>query len=123
MEPVRVHDDLVLLFKPANACHLGDTRHALDRVFESPVLERAQIGQVVRPGLIDQDILEHPPHTGRVRTYLGFHAGREASLYLGQVFEDAAPGPVDIGAVREDDIYVGKSEIAVSADRLYPGSP
>ena len=67
---------------------------------------------------VHQRVLEHPAHAGGVRTQFGLGPGRQAALDLGEVFQDPAARPVDVGAVLEDDVDIGKAEIGETADGL-----
>ena len=62
----RIDVDLVLLHEAADARDLGDARHAAERVAQVPVLDRAQLLQVVLARLVDERVLEDPADAGRV---------------------------------------------------------
>ena len=55
-EPVRVDGDLVLLDEAADARHLGDARHAFEGELQVPVLEGAELGEVVIALFIDDGV-------------------------------------------------------------------
>src|SRR5947209_2314289 len=59
-EPVGVDGHLVLLDEASDRRHLGHPWDRLQPVAHVPVVERAQLGQVVLAGLIDQRVLECP---------------------------------------------------------------
>ena len=63
---VRIDVDLILLDEAADARDLGDAWHGGEPVAQIPVLEAAQLGQVVLPGLVNQRVLEDPADAGRV---------------------------------------------------------
>ena len=83
-----------------------------------PVLERAQLGQVVPAGPVDEDVLQAPADAGRIRPELGRDAGRQLAGHPAHVFQDPAPGPVEVGAVVEDDVDQREAEERVGPHRL-----
>ena len=66
-ERVRIEIDLVLLHEAADGRDFGDALHRFERVAQIPVLDRAQLGEIVFPGVIDQRVFVDPAHAGRVR--------------------------------------------------------
>ena len=98
----RIDDDLVGLDEPA---HAGDLRDALrlgELIAQIPVLDRAQLGEILVGA--DKRVLIHPSDPGRVRSELrgnalGKPAGREV-----QVLEDPRARPIDVRAIFEDHI-------------------
>ena len=109
---------LVLPHEPADGGHLGDAGHRLHGVAQRPVLQRAQRVEPVRAGAVDQRVLEDPADAGGVRAELGADAFGEPRLDLREVLEHPGAGPVDVGAVLEDDVDVGEPEIREPADGL-----
>ncbi len=115
-EFVRIDRDLVLPHEPADARHFGDAGDRLQLVADVPVFEGAQIGERTLAGGIDEGVLVYPPDARCVGTKLGLHAFRKGALYFRQVLEDAAPCPVEIGAILEDDIDVRVTEVGEAAN-------
>ena len=107
---VRIELHLVLLVVAADGRDLSDAGHALERVANVPVLQSPQIGQIVAAGLVDQHVHKHPTHAGGVRTEGWPGISRQVVLNRAQVLEDAAAGPVQVGAVLEDDVDKGQTE-------------
>ncbi len=114
----RFEVDLVLLLEAADRRHLGHARHALQPVSQAPVLEAAQLPQVVLSAPVDQGVLVHPTHAGRVRSEFGAHPVGQARQDLAQVLERATASPVDVRAVLKDDVDVGESEVGEATNRL-----
>ena len=100
----RVDLHLVLLDEAADGGDLGHALHAREPVAERPVLEGAQIGERVRAAPVDERVLVHPADAGRVGAQAGSDAFRQAAGDALHVLEDAAPRPVEVGAVGEDDV-------------------
>jgi hypothetical protein len=113
-----IYGDLVLAHLAAYRRNLGDAGHALDRVAQEPVLVAAQLIARVLTGAVDQRILKDPADARRVGAKLGLHPRGKLGSNLRQVFENARPRPVDVGAVLEDDIDVAEAEVRVAADGL-----
>ncbi|MNM48846.1 hypothetical protein D3C76_478980 [compost metagenome] len=63
----RIEDDLVLLDHTADGGHLSDIRQRLELIAQEPVLQAAQLRQVMAAVAIDQRILINPAHPGGVR--------------------------------------------------------
>ena len=77
LKPVRIDVDLILSDESAERRDLGDARNGLKVISEIVVLERAQLGQIVLAGSIDERVLEHPPDSGCVGTELGLNFFRQ----------------------------------------------
>ena len=99
---VGLHHDLVLLDEPADGSHLGHAVHAGQFVAQEPVLDGAQLGQIVPVAL--QGVGVDPAHPGGVRPQARGDAGGQPAGDEIEVFEHAAAGPVHVGAVFENDV-------------------
>ena len=73
-----VDDHLVLLDHAADGGDLGDPGQGLEFVLEEPVLEAAQLGQVMAAGAVHQGVLIDPADGGGVRAKLGAGRGGQA---------------------------------------------
>ena len=113
----RVDDDLVLLDHAADRGDFGDARHGTQFVFQEPILQRAQLRQVVFAAAVHQCVLVHPAHAGGVRAERRFGRARQARDHLAQILEHARARPVDVGAIRKNDIDEGIPEHRVAAHR------
>ncbi len=119
LQPVGVDRDLVLLDEAPERRHLGDAGHGLDAIAEVPVLERAEVGRAQGVAVVHEGVLEDPAHAGGVGPELRLHPGGQQRLDLGEVLEDAAPRPVDVGPVLEDHVDVAEAEVGEAADDLH----
>src|SRR5207302_5334136 len=111
--------DLVLLDEPADA---GDLRNSGDRgqpVPEIPVLQTAKVGERALTSVIDERVLEHPAHTGRIGTNRRIHSVGKLPANALQVLDDPAAGPVDVGVVLEDDVDVRNAEVGEPANGFH----
>ena len=115
---VGIDVDLVLLLKSADRSHLGHAGHGLELVAKIPVLERSQLGQVVLAGLVHQGILIDPADARGVRAQFRADAFRQLRKDFREVFERAAPRPVEVGPVLENHVDVGEAEVGKTADGL-----
>ncbi len=120
-EAVGVDVDLVLLDEAADAGHLGHARDAGERVADVPVLQRPQVGEVVRAALVDQRVGEHPADAGGVGAEDRGGALGELAADLLQVLEHPGARPVDVGPVLEDRVDVGEAEVRKPAHGFDPG--
>ena len=118
---VRIEDDLVLAHHAADAGDFGDVRHRLQLELQEPVVERPKLTEVLRAAAVDQRVLVDPADAGRVRPERGARAGRQATLHLVEVLDDARAGPVRIGLVVEQDVDEGVAEERIAAHRLGAG--
>ncbi len=112
----RIDGDLVLAHEAADA---GDFGHALrlgELVAHVPVLQAAGVGQA--HVLAEHRVLVDPAHAGRIRPDLRRDALRQAAGSRAQIFEHARACPVDVGAVLEDHIHVGRAEHREAAHHL-----
>jgi hypothetical protein len=92
-QPIRSQHDLVLTHGAAERRDFGNVRHALQLVFQEPVLQGAQLRQVVAAAAIDDGVFVDPAHAGRVRTEGGLHVARQAALRLVQILQHARARP------------------------------
>ncbi len=118
LQPVRVDVDLVLPHVAAERRDVGHARNRSEVVAEIPVLIGAQLRQTVFARLIRQHVLEDPAEAGRVRPELGPRPLRQAGENGREIFERARAGPVEVGAVLEDDVDVRIAEVGETAHRL-----
>src|SRR5581483_3316919 len=103
-ELVRIEIDLVFLDEAADGRDLGHARHRLEGIAQMPVLNRAELGQVMFAGLVRQGVFVDPAHAGGVRADDGVDAFRQRAADGIEIFDHPRARPVDIGAVLEDDI-------------------
>ena len=117
----RIEHDLILLHHAADAGDLGHTGHTFQLVTQEPVLQAAQLRQIVAAGPVDQRIFIDPADPGRVGPDRTARRFRQTALHLVQIFEHARARPVKIGAVLEDHIDEAVAEEGVAAHRLGAG--
>ena len=115
---VRIDRHLVLLDVSADGGHLGHAGNSPDLILDVPVLERAQLGQGVPAGPVDEDVLKAPADTGRVGPELRRDACRQLAGHPAHVFQDPAPSPVEVGAVIENHVDQREAEERVGPHRL-----
>ena len=84
---VRIEHDLILAHHAADGGDFGDVRHRLQFELQEPVVERAQLTEVVRAAAIDQRVLVDPAHAGCIRAQRNVRARRQPALHLVQVLE------------------------------------
>ena len=113
-----VEHDLVLLDHAADRRHFGNVGQALQFELEEPVLQRAQLGQVVLARPVHQRVLEDPAHARGIGPERRFRAGRQASLHLVQIFQHARTRPVQVRAIVEQHIDEGVAEEGKAAHGL-----
>ena len=118
---VRIEHHLVLAHHAADAGDLGHVGQALQFVLQEPVLQRAQLRQVVASRAIDQRVLEDPADAGGIGAERGLRAGRQPALHLVQVLEHARARPVQVGAVLEQHVDEAVAEEREAAHRLRAG--
>ncbi len=117
----RVDRHLVDALVAADGGDLAHPRDAGQLVPEIPVLNRPEVGQRPRAGLVLEHVLVDPAEPGGVRPELGRHALRKPALEPRQVLEHPAPRPVEVGAVVEDHVDERRSEERIAADHLCSG--
>jgi hypothetical protein len=117
-QPVGIEHDLILLDDAADGRDLGHIGDRLELVFEEPVLQCAQLRQVVPPAAVHQRILIDPTDAGRIRAQRSFRSGRQTCLHLVQIFEHTRACPIRIGAVGKQHIHERITEKGIAAHRL-----
>ena len=117
-QSVGVDEHLVFLDEPADRGDLGNTRHRGQFELDEPVLQRAQLRKVALPGPVDQAVLEHPTHSGRIRPDARAGVCRQARPGRRQRFDDARPRPVLVDAVLEDHVDEARPEHREAAHSL-----
>ena len=118
LQPVRVDVDLELADVSAERGDVGDARDGFQVVAEVPVLGGAHVGEAALARLVHESVLVDPAQARRIRTQLGLHARREAREDRREVLQRPGAGPVDVGAVLEDDVDVRVAEVGDAADGL-----
>ena len=84
---VRVEHHLVLLDHAADGGDLGHAVYRLQFILQKPVLQAAQLRQVVLTAAVDQCIFVDPANAGGVRAEFRACLGRQFAAYLAEVFE------------------------------------
>ena len=115
--PVGIEHDLVLLDHAADRGHLGDAGQGLQFKFQEPVLQRAQLGQIVAAGAIHQGVFVNPADSGSVRSQRRLRLGRQTRRDLTEVFQHPRARPVQIRAIGEDHVDEGIAEAGIAAHR------
>jgi hypothetical protein len=70
---------------------------------------------------VHQGVVVDPAHAGGVRPQARLHPLGQVGGRLAEVFQYPGAGPVDVGAVLENDVNVGIAEEGVAAHGLGPG--
>ena len=117
----RAHHHLVLLDHAPEWRHLGHSRHRLQLVLEEPVLQAAQLTQVVLATAVDQGIEIDPAHPRGIGAQLRPGAGGQVRGHLGQVLQYPGAGPVGIRIVVENHVDIGIPEEGIAAHGDGPG--
>ena len=117
-EAVGVDADLVLLLVAAPAVDLGRALHCPQLGPDDPVVDGAQLGDVVP--LAGDDVVEDLAQAGGHRPHLG---PRDAlgDVHRGQPLVDELAGEVDVGAVLEGHHHLGQAELGHRAQLLQAG--
>ena len=79
---------------------------------------RAQLRQIVLPGVIDQGVFVNPADAGGVRAQGRRDAGRQGFADAVEIFQHPGPRPIKIGAVLENDVNERPAEHGKSAHGL-----
>ncbi len=114
----RVEHHLVLTNHAADAGHLGDAGQALEFVAQEPVLQAAQLRQVVLSAAVDQGVFVDPADARGVRPQRRLGGGGQAALHLVEIFQHPRPGPVEVGSVLEQHIDEAVAEEGIAAHGL-----
>ncbi len=117
-QPVRLQHDLELL---DHAAHGRDFRHVRQRLqleAQEPVLQRAQLGQIVAAALVDQRVFVDPADAGGIRTQRRLGGSRQAGLHLVQILQYPGARPVQVRPVFEQHVDERIPEERIAADRL-----
>ena len=115
---VGVHHHLVLFDEPADAGHFRHPGHGLELVAQVPVLDAAQLGQVMFAGGVFQGVFKDPAHPGGVGAQGGVDRRGEFAPDIVEILQHPGPGPVDVGAVFEDDVDQGEAELGIAPHHL-----
>ena len=84
-QSVRVEHHLVLPDHATDRGNFGHVQDGLELVLQEPVLQGAQVGEVVPAAAVGQGVLVDPAHPGGIRPQRRFRTGRQARLHLVQV--------------------------------------
>src|SRR5271155_4608516 len=117
-QPIRIEFHLVLLYEAADGGDFRNSRHGFERITNVPILQAAEVGETVSMTLVDESIFVNPARAGRVGPDHRTYAGRKLACNLFEVFQHAAPRPIDVGAVFEDDEHIRVVGHRLRANRL-----
>src|SRR3546814_6054527 len=93
------------------------SRNGFQFIAKEPVLQVAELGQIIASRPIDQRIFIDPANAGRIGSDGAFGRLRQPALHLIEIFEHARARPVEIGAILEDDIDEAVTKAAVASNR------
>ena len=82
---------------------------------QEPVLQAAQLAQVVLAAAVHQRVLVHPAHAGGVRPKARSSALGQLRGNLAEVLQHPRPRPVQVGAVLEYHVHVGITKKRIAA--------
>ncbi|MEA3221166.1 MAG: hypothetical protein OZX49_02285 [Immundisolibacter sp.] len=116
----RIGHDLVLPDHTAYARHLGHVGQGFELEAQKPVLQGAQLRQVVPATFVDQRVLVNPADAGGIRPQRRSGTRRQARLHLAQVLQHPRARPVKISAVLEQHVDVAVAKERETAHRLRP---
>ena len=123
LESVRVNVYLVLLPETAEGGNLGNPGNCLEVVAQVPLLVGAHVREAVPSRFIHEGILEDPAKGSGIRPEFCPDTLGQRWQHGGEVFLGPRPGPVDVRAIFEDDVYIGVTEVGETPHRLDLGSP
>src|SRR6516164_5872970 len=118
-ERIWIEIDLILLHETTNRRDFGDTFHRGKRVTQIPILNGAQLGEVVLSGVVNKRVFINPTDTGRVGADDRIYALWQRSAYRVEIFNNAGARPVNIRAVLENDVDERLPEHGFAADELH----
>ncbi len=104
---------------PDHATDGGDLGHigqSDQLVLEEPVLQAAQLRQVVVTTAVDQCVLVDPADAGGIRTERRLGTTRQPTLHLTQILQHPRTRPVQVGAVLEQHVDIAVAEERVTAN-------
>ena len=113
---------MVLLDHAAKRRDFRNARYGLKLILQEPVLQAAQLTEVMLAGPVDQSVEIDPTHASGIRTKLWARTIRQRGRYLRKVLQHTGARPVGIGVFVENHIDVGVAEEGVAAYRYCPGN-
>ena len=116
---VGIEIDLVLFYEAADRRDFRNPFYRRKGVTQIPILNGAQLRQVMFAGIIDQRVLVDPAHACGVGSDHRIHAFRQRAAHRIQIFNDARPRPIDVRAVLKDDVDERFSEHRFAADEFH----
>ena len=90
---------LILLDHPAHGRHFRHIGQGFEFELEKPVLQGAQLCEVMLATAVHQRVLINPAHPRGIRAQRRFGAGGQAALNLAQVLQHPRARPIQVGAV------------------------
>src|SRR5439155_21121690 len=88
-ESVWIEIDLVLLYEATDRRDFRDAFHRGQRVAQIPILNRAQLCEIVFAGVVNERVLVNPPHTGCVRPDYRLNTLAQRAAHRTQLFNNA----------------------------------
>ena len=112
---------LVLLDEATHRGHFRHTRHGLQGVAQVPVLDGAQVGEVVVATAVDQGVFKHPADAGGIGAQGRCDPVGQAARHVVQRLQYPRAGPVHIHVVFEDDVNEADPEEGIAPHHLGVG--
>ena len=119
VEGIGVDVHLVLLDKTADGSHFSHPGNGLEPVTDVPILQGAQLGEVIFSGRVHQGVFKAPAYPGGIRPQGRGNPRRKLSRDSLHVLQDPGSGPVNIRSVFEDHVDEGDPEKRESPHDLH----
>ena len=109
---------LILLDHPAHGRHFRHIGQGFEFELEKPVLQGAQLCEVMLATAVHQRILINPTHSCGIWAQRRFGAGGQAALNLAQVLQHPRTRPVQVGAVFKQHVDKAVAEKRIATHGL-----
>ena len=114
---IQIH--LVLANESSNGSNFRYARDCFQLIPEIPILKGAQVRKAVLVGAVNHRVFVHPSRTGGVGPNHRRYVFWQDPLELLDIFKNARPRPVEVGAVFKNCEDVGVSKHRLRADGLH----
>src|SRR5438105_128337 len=116
---VWIEIDLIFLYESADWRDFGDTLHCFKRVAQIPILNGAQLREIVFAAVIDERVFKNPADACRVGPEHRIPAFGERAANRVQIFKDTRARPVNVGAILKNHVNERLAEHRFAPDELY----
>ena len=93
-----------MLYESADGRDFGNTLYGRERVTQIPILNGAQLGEIMLSRVIDECVFVNPAYSSGVRADCWVHSFGKRTAHRIEVFNHAGTRPINVSAILKNDV-------------------